>query len=330
MIDYQNYYKSLDIFGFPEYEMNIFGDVRVVETGLTKAQVKGLYGYQLKSSITHKEYYFSIINHIGELFYNEKHIFGPYMNKILEVKQFKNYEQEEIALCCEHLDNDRNMYITRYGELWKDKPIRKLILCVNRDGYYAISIPKCYNGGNTCLTFRIHRLVAYHFCPKPEHLKDISYEELQVNHKDGNKRNNNWWNLEWCTRKENVIHSYALGLNKPHGKYSPEQIKQLNDLFNQHLPLKEIAKITNMSYIAIQNLRSSRQKIYQPFWTKENWKKLPRLITLQMAAEIEKDILTTSMTRAQIREKYKISPRSFVDFLRKRKELREIINERSF
>lgn len=53
----------------------------------------------------------------------------------------------------------------------------------------------------------IHRIVAETFLPK---LNDKN----QVNHKDGNKLNNNLNNLEWCTQSENTIHAYKLGLIK--------------------------------------------------------------------------------------------------------------------
>ena len=53
----------------------------------------------------------------------------------------------------------------------------------------------------------IHRLVAMAFIPKVKN-KDC------VNHKDGNKENNNYLNLEWCNHKENNNHALRKGLTK--------------------------------------------------------------------------------------------------------------------
>ena len=45
-----------------------------------------------------------------------------------------------------------------------------------------------------------HRLICLAFYPNED------YKILEVNHKDGNKLNNNIDNLEWCTRQENIKH----------------------------------------------------------------------------------------------------------------------------
>lgn len=69
--------------------------------------------------------------------------------------------------------------------------------------YFSISLP---NKKPRRVT--VHRTVAIHFVPNP-------YNLPQVNHDDGNKLNNNDWNLKWCTPKENIDHAFSTGLNKP-------------------------------------------------------------------------------------------------------------------
>lgn len=53
----------------------------------------------------------------------------------------------------------------------------------------------------------IHRLLAEIYIPNPKNLP-------QVNHIDGNPRNNDLKNLEWCTNRENQRHAYRMGLRK--------------------------------------------------------------------------------------------------------------------
>lgn len=57
----------------------------------------------------------------------------------------------------------------------------------------------------------VHRLVAKHFVPNPK-------KKPHVNHKDGNKENNNASNLEWVTRSENMRHSVDIIGNIPWNK----------------------------------------------------------------------------------------------------------------
>jgi hypothetical protein len=57
-----------------------------------------------------------------------------------------------------------------------------------------------------------HRLVASHYINNPNSLSD-------VNHKDGNKSNNHVDNLEWCSHRDNIKHSYdKLNRIAPAGK----------------------------------------------------------------------------------------------------------------
>lgn len=71
----------------------------------------------------------------------------------------------------------------------------------NLDGYYIVKLSK----NNKKKSFRIHRLVAEAFIENPESLP-------VVNHKDGDKQNNNVDNLEWSTVADNTQHAYDTGL----------------------------------------------------------------------------------------------------------------------
>lgn len=74
--------------------------------------------------------------------------------------------------------------------------------CIKKTGYVQVCLSKC----GVIKYFLVHRLVALAFIPNTENKKEI-------NHKDGNKLNNNDWNLEWSTPSENIKHSYANKLN---------------------------------------------------------------------------------------------------------------------
>jgi hypothetical protein len=75
---------------------------------------------------------------------------------------------------------------------------------VFRDGYWCIN----FTVRNVDRPFRINRLVAMTYIPNPDN-------KPEVNHKDGNKLNNNVDNLEWVTISENRIHAYKNKLINP-------------------------------------------------------------------------------------------------------------------
>lgn len=69
---------------------------------------------------------------------------------------------------------------------------------INKYGYEVVLL----HGNKHCL---VHRLIAIAFIQNPE-------KKPCINHKNGIKHDNRIGNLEWVTYSENMIHSFALGL----------------------------------------------------------------------------------------------------------------------
>lgn len=63
----------------------------------------------------------------------------------------------------------------------------------------------CFSINGIKKTKKIHKIVAEAFIDNPNNKKC-------VNHKDGNKANNNVSNLEWVTHSENTQHAFDNGL----------------------------------------------------------------------------------------------------------------------
>ena len=99
-------------------------------------------------------------------------------------------------------------------------------------------------------TYLTYRLVALTFLGKPE-------EGMTVNHKDGNRLNNNIDNLEWCTRKENIQHAYRTGLYKNQKKVKIENIE--NGSINNFRSLAEASKFIgkNRGYLSEQIIKNN-------------------------------------------------------------------------
>lgn len=91
-------------------------------------------------------------------------------------------------------------------------------LSANPDGYLKVRL--MHKGKDK--TCGIHTLVAKAFIPNPN-----NYET--VNHKDGNKTNNNVDNLEWADRSQQMIHAYQNGLKMPMRGSKHSQSKLTDD-----------------------------------------------------------------------------------------------------
>lgn len=152
---------------------------------------------------------------------------------------------------------DRKIRFNKGYSIKKGKMLKPIL---NKKGYYKVSLSKNQKEKR----FFIHRLVAIHFIENP-----LSKE--QVNHKDGNKKNNRVDNLEWCTNLENQRHAIKNGLidneqriqqainmgiinRKPVAQYTKE-----GNLIKEYVSIKEASILNGINSRNICNCLSPNQ-----------------------------------------------------------------------
>ena len=95
---------------------------------------------------------------------------------------------------------ENNYEVSNFGRV-RNKKGHIIKLQVGTYGYLQVNLD--FNGKNK--TKKVHRLVAKAFIPNIEN-------KPQVNHIDGNKKNNHINNLEWCTKSYN--HTYGTCIDR--------------------------------------------------------------------------------------------------------------------
>lgn len=98
-----------------------------------------------------------------------------------------------------------------------------------------------------------HRLIAITFIPNPNNYP-------AVNHKNGIKTDNRIENLEWCTNKHNVRHSFAMGVKIAKGqshartKLKDEDVLKIRKMYSEGVSSGLIAKEYGMTRRGISHI----------------------------------------------------------------------------
>lgn len=94
---------------------------------------------------------------------------------------------------------NNNYCINRQGCVLRKSSLKCLKQVLSRQGYYRVGL---WENGKVKRRF-VHRLLAEAFIPNPD-------KKPYINHKDGNRTNNNIENLEWVTARENNLHKIRV------------------------------------------------------------------------------------------------------------------------
>jgi hypothetical protein len=109
----------------------------------------------------------------------------------------------------------------------------------------------------------VHKLVALTYLPRVEGKEN-------VNHKDGNKLNNHYSNLEWVTPSENRLHAFQNKLCKrPNSYLNDEIVHSICSCIEKGRPAKETRKVFGLKKHVYDDIRSRRY--YRDISAKYNW-----------------------------------------------------------
>lgn len=145
---------------------------------------------------------------------------------------------------------DRGMYVRqdRYKQpRWVNRKGRILKPNLDGKGYQFVrlcsfGIPK---------QIMVHRLVALHFIPNPE-------SKPVVNHIDFDPLNNRADNLEWCSIRENNMHSIHRKPSIIKSYFNKQDRAILNELFDAGIGVTAIAYQLNLPYHCVRYIHRLR------------------------------------------------------------------------
>jgi hypothetical protein len=147
--------------------------------------------------------------------------------------------------------------IYRSGQVVNINSKRTLKPEKTKNGYLRIAL--CAKG--TTKRFLLHRLIALQFIDNPAN-------KPCINHKNGDKLNNDISNLEWCTHSENNYHSVnELKRYHPKGEgrwntvYTDAQIKEMKDRRSSGDSCRSIARDLGCSHQHVSDVTLGKRRL---------------------------------------------------------------------
>ena len=208
--------------------------------------------------------------------------------------------------------DDNSYFITDKGEVFSNKSgkLKRLKATNNGDGYECIKINK--------KTYRVHRLVATSFIENPDN-------KPQVNHKDGNKLNNNVSNLEWVTNAENQIHAWDIGLQPTrHASNCIFSQKEADDIRKEYVEEKtsttKLAKKYGVAKTTIKDILKGKYYNLEKNIKSVSREKSERRLTMEQAEEIRQRFRSEEISFNKLGRDYCVNHKTII----------KIINNKSY
>ena len=155
--------------------------------------------------------------------------------------------------------------VSSCGKVFSKRTNKLLKQHKNKNGYMQISTRLGGRKGKF-ICFKIHRLVAEAFLETPSQYQINSanntvYGRLPVNHKDSDRTNNDFNNLEWATYSENTQHfaTSSKGIlsyktrNQATAKLSDSDVRVIRDLYSDGVSQRKLAAMFNVTRTSIIN-----------------------------------------------------------------------------
>jgi len=142
-------------------------------------------------------------------------------------------------------------YVKNHSKMQKlNEKIKKN--SIKKNGYASTILWK----ENKYCNVLIHRLVAEMFIPNPNNLP-------QVNHKDGNKQNNNVENLEWCSSEYNINHAFDNSLINTRKKILQIKNNKIIKIWGSILQIEKELGISNSNIVSVCKGKRKSARGYQ-------------------------------------------------------------------